>query len=140
MQQVDARIGKRQRLHIGADARERTQPATMLLRRAQHRQGQIERDRLRLWIALAQGGRAAPGATADIDYASGFERSIVEAFLQALLHLILQHRMGVITCRDATESAAHMRGIENAAHAATAVSANATIASATVSAWLRNGA
>ena len=143
--QVDARVGQRQRRRVGAHALDRSPEPRVLGYLAQHRQRQVERDHLAARPALLHRAARAARAAADIEDArrlAVFEH--LELVEQARFNLALQHRDVRVTGGRATEAALEARGVEPArvqrrAHAGRP-SANASIASQTSSAWVRNGA
>src|SRR6185437_5942475 len=112
MQHVDAVVWQWQCAGFGADTGKRLQPAAVLLRRAQHRQGQVERDHLGLGIALLEQGAAEAGAGTHVEHALWRALMEAETLQQMRLYLALQGVVLFVGGRRVAEMTTHQAAVE----------------------------
>ena len=117
VQYVDAVVGNRQRARVSADTCKRLPPAGLLLRLAQHGQGQVQGNDLRLGPALAHVRGGMRGTTADIQHHAGLALTqVIQRLPQARTGFALQGSGGVIARGRARKRAADLAVVERRVH------------------------
>jgi len=88
--EVEAAVLEGQHFGIRAHAYKRAPPGLLAFGGLQHRQGQIQGDDVCLAVALPELCGSMRGAAADIEHARRIQGQVIEPFLQAQLHFLLQ--------------------------------------------------